>query len=315
MEDDHRAKLRAIVLVLVGAASYGVLSTIVKLSYAEGFGTAEVTGSQVLFACAALWFCRLAGLARTGSGGSRTGDRPATSADKVKLVASGAFTGLTGGFYYYSLQWLDASIAILLLFQFTWMGLLLSWLLHRTKPSPNQWLALAVVLAGTLLASGLWAGGGSRLHLAGLGFGLLAAACYTLFMYFSGKVAVHLPTLQRTTWMVTGAAAAVSVIFPPLFLWNGALGHGLWRWGALLGFFGMVLPPFLFAKGAPRLSTGLTTILGSIELPVVLICSALLLGEPVAAEQWIGALLILAGIAVSERRPERVKTSPTQAGP
>lgn len=314
MEDEHRVKLRAILLVLVGAASYGVLSTIVKLSYAEGFSTAEVTGSQVLFACAALWVCRLAWLARTGRSGSRAAERSASLADRVKLVASGAFTGLTGVFYYYSLQWLDASIAILLLFQFTWMGLLLGWLLHRTKPSPNQWLALAVVLAGTLLASGLWAGGGSGIHLAGLGFGLLAAACYTLFMYFSGKVAVHLPTLQRTTWMVTGAAAAVSVIFPPLFLWNGALGYGLWQWGALLGFFGMVLPPFLFAKGAPRLSTGVTTILGSIELPVVLICSSLLLRESIGAEQWLGALLILAGIAVSERRHGRVKTSPTQAG-
>lgn len=100
--------------------------------------------------------------------------------------------------------------------------------------------------------------------------------------------------------MLAGAALVVSIVYPPHFLWNGALLHGLWGWAVVLGLFGMVLPPYLFAKGAPKLNTGLTAILGSVELPVVLICSSLLLQESSDAAQWIGVALILGGIVISE---------------
>jgi drug/metabolite transporter (DMT)-like permease len=69
-----------------------------------------------------------------------------------------------------------------------------------------------------------------------------------------------------------------------------------------LSVFGMILPPYLYAKGAPVIETGLASVLGSVELPVVIICSALLLQESTGMLQWIGILIILAGILVSESR-------------
>ncbi|MCZ8511137.1 DMT family transporter [Paenibacillus filicis] len=287
------SRLKASLMVLAGASSYGILSTFVKLAYEAGFTPSEVTGSQVTLGAAALWLFSMPLWKRV---------RDISVRDHLKLLGSGVFTGLTGVFYYYSLTALDASFAVLLLFQFTWMGLMLGWVLHGAAPNRFQVTAVAIVLAGTLLASGLLGGLPKHISLYGIGLGLLSAACYTLFMYFSGRVAVKVPALLRSTWMITGAALIVAVIYPPQFLWNGALGQGLWIWGGLLGLFGMIIPSYLYAKGAPYLETGLTAILGSVELPVVILCSALLLKEKTGMLEWIGIALILAGVMVSQRK-------------
>ena len=66
--------------------------------------------------------------------------------------------------------------------------------------------------------------------------------------------------------------------------------------------FGMVLPSYLYAKGAPFIETGLAAILGSIELPVVIVFSSVLLNETTSLTQWVGIVVILLGIVVSERK-------------
>ncbi|WP_079910584.1 DMT family transporter [Paenibacillus sp. 32352] len=284
---------KAIWFVLLGAASYGVLSTFVKLGYQSGFSAAEITGSQVSIGLIVLWLLSLTKLRQM---------KGITPGIILKLVAGGTFTGLTGYFYYQSLQVLDASFAVLLLFQFTWMGMLLDWLVEKRLPTLFQWIAMVLTLAGTVLASGIVSGTVSRPSASGIGLGLLAACCYTMFIFFSGRVATHLPALFRSTWMITGAALIVLILMPPQFLWNGSLAQGLWKWGILLAVFGMILPPFLYAKGAPFIETGLAAVLGSVELPVVIICSALLLHEQTYLLQWIGIAIILLGVFVSERK-------------
>ena len=41
--------IKGVLLVALGATSYGMLATFVKLSYIEGFTTAEVTSSQFIY--------------------------------------------------------------------------------------------------------------------------------------------------------------------------------------------------------------------------------------------------------------------------
>jgi drug/metabolite transporter (DMT)-like permease len=298
MNSNNRWK--AIGLVLLGAASYGILSTFVKLGYSQGFTPAEITGSQVLFGCIIMWICSAAQFRKITD---------MTWPIIGKLLLSGTFTGLTGYFYYLSLQTLDASLAILLLFQFTWIGMLLDALLEKRGPSRYQWIGMAVIMTGTIMASGMSSLSLDQLSVNGILLALLAACCYTLFICFSGRVATQFPALTRSAWMITGAAMIVLTLMPPQFLWNGALEQGLWKWGILLSLFGMVVPPYLFAKGAPLLTTSLSAVLGSVELPVVIVCSALLLHEGTSIFQWIGIAMIIAGIVVSE-----IKASVSQTG-
>jgi drug/metabolite transporter (DMT)-like permease len=287
-------KLTASLLVLTGAASFGVLSTILKLGYQRGFTTPEMTASEVLFGCVVLWLLSLPWLKVL---------RTLSFKAKGLLCLCGIFPGLTGILYYLALQTVSASLGVILLFQFVWMGILLDAIIKRRAPTRQQLLALALVLIGTVLAAGSQALALSSVSPIGILFGLLAAFCYTCNLQVNGRVATEVPASVRSTLMISGALVITLIIFPPGFLVDGSLGHGLWLWGLLMGLFGIVIPPFLFARGIPHIGPGLATILGSIELPVVITCSALVLHEPVLLSQWAGAALILIAIFFSEKRP------------
>jgi drug/metabolite transporter (DMT)-like permease len=102
--------------------------------------------------------------------------------------------------------------------------------------------------------------------------------------------------------MVTGGMIITFIVYPPKFIINGELADGLWVWGLLIGLFGSIIPSILFMIGIPKIGTGLASILASVELPVVIIVSAVFLDEKTSLQQWIGILLILIGIMVSESK-------------
>lgn len=99
-------------IVFLGGCCYGILSTIVKLAYSAGFSALEVTGGQYLFGVV------------------------------ISFLMSGIPAGLTGVFYSKSLQTLDAFLAIILLFQFVWIGTLYEWVLQKRKPAGGKLLSI-----------------------------------------------------------------------------------------------------------------------------------------------------------------------------
>lgn len=286
-------RLTSSLLVLLGAASFGILSTVVKLSYQAGFNAAEVTGSQVLFGCICLWLISIPSWPHLFHLPVRT---------IFTLLASGLFTGLVGIFYYYALQTIAASFGIILLFQFVWMGFLVEWLISRKRPTRKQWIAIGIVLVGTFLAAGYQALNFQHLSIIGILLGLLAAASYTGNLTVNGRVATEVPSALRSALMLTGATIITLIVYPPQFLLNSSLGHGLWLYTVILGLFGVIIPPYLYAIGIPKIGSAMASILGSIELPIVILCSSLILHEQVAFSQICGVVLILLGIIISELR-------------
>ena len=53
----------------------------------------------------------------------------------IFLLFTGSAIGLTNFFYYESVSYISASLAIVILMQFTWFSLLLEWLIFKSKPS------------------------------------------------------------------------------------------------------------------------------------------------------------------------------------
>ena len=46
---------KGILLVFLGACSFGILSTFVKLAYADGYSLSDVSGTQSFFGAILLW--------------------------------------------------------------------------------------------------------------------------------------------------------------------------------------------------------------------------------------------------------------------
>ncbi|WP_214849775.1 DMT family transporter [Exiguobacterium sp. s193] len=274
---------KATLFVLIGAISYGVLSTIVKLAYAAGFDSAAVSGSQFFFGWILIFMLALF-----------TKNLRLAPSTAIKLIVIGISSGTTGYLYYQSLQTISASVAIILLFQFTWIGVVIDSILSRRLPSRAHFLSAILLIGGAILASAAYT---SSLDVRGTLFGLGAAISFSIFLLASGRVANHLPVIKKSFYMMTGGLLFIMIMYPPTtFLTTSNFENGMLLYAIPLGLFALILPPLLFAAGAPHLSPASVSLLGAAELPTAVICSVLILGEHLMSSQWIGILIILIGI-------------------
>lgn len=292
-------QIKGSLFVFLGACSFGILSTIVKISYDRGFTLGEITGSQALFGVFLLWilyfFQRIFFQNRKKSG-SDVLEKKATAWWQVALA--GIFSGAVSILYYQCVKLLPASVAIILLMQYIWMTVLLEMFIYRKKPTRIQLLAIVFVLVGTVPAAGVF-GDEVVLNAEGIIFGLLSAFAYAVFILVNGRVGNDLPTLKKSALMMTGSCVMIFILFPPVYLFNGVLWNTeLLYLGLLLAVFGTFIPPWFFATGVPQAGVALSSILSAAELPVAVLVSHMVLYEPVESLRWTGVFLILASIVL-----------------
>ncbi|MAN26354.1 MULTISPECIES: EamA family transporter [Mesonia] len=284
------------ILVGLGAASYGILTTFVKLAYSEGYSIYEVTFSQMLVGFACLLILNFFYKGNT----KKKAPEKASKKNILHLILAGTSLGLTSTFYYLAVQYVSVSIGIVLLMQSVWMGVVFNSILTKEKPSFLKILAVILILTGTVLATNILF---DKVTISPLGilFGLLAALSYTVTIYTSNTVAKHLPAITRSKWMMLGGLVIVTLISIPYL--NKSFNWEVFaKWGPILALFGTILPPLLMTQGMPKINVGLGVIITSIELPVAVTAAYLLLNENVIFLQWIGIILILAAIVVMNSR-------------
>ncbi|WP_270299274.1 EamA family transporter [Eggerthella sinensis] len=239
------------------------------------------------------------------------GKRPVPLSPKrvFALLGLGLTTCTTCVLYNYALTMLPVSVAITLLFQFTWIGIVFQVIATRRRPHPAELGAAVVILGGTLLASGLFSSTVGDLNPVGIVCALLSAVSCASFMFLSARIGTDLPPIERGLVVCLGACILGFAVCPDYFA-SGALQAGIWKYGLILGVFGLLVPVILFGIGTPHLSAGLSTIMASSELPCGIAISVLVLSEPVDALQVVGIVIIMLGVVVSQLPnllPKRVR--------
>lgn len=286
--------IKGIFYVLIGAASYGVLATIVKLSYHQGYDVSEVTFAQYTVGFIVLWL--LTFLSKKQNPAKDIIQKHQRTREKIKLAIAGSSLGFTGIFYYSAVQTIDVSICIVLLMQSVWMGVLLEALLERKYPNMLKIIAVTIVLIGTLFATDA-IHNFDALDPKGLLWGIMGAISYTITLYTSNRIGLSLNNSLRSAWMMTGAWSVVS-IFALIQLSHDFQWSVFWPWGVYLALFGTIIPPIFLNKGFPLTGIGVGSILISLEIPVSVIMAVWLLHETVNGFQIVGIVVILMGILV-----------------
>ncbi|MCK6608096.1 MAG: DMT family transporter [Flavobacterium sp.] len=283
--------IKGVFLVALGATSYGMLATFVKLAYKEEFTTAEVTSSQFILGIIGILIINL--FQRTKNKNTAV---KASSKNIFQLMLAGTSLGMTSVFYYLAVKYIPVSIGIVLLMQTVWMGVLLEWFLDKKAPSFQKIISVIIVLIGTALAINIfkdptidWANG--------LFWGLLAAASFTTTMFTANKVALGISSAQRSLYMLLGGAVIVFgfSLYTQVTPFNFEI---FTKWGIVLALFGTIIPPMLLNAGFPHTGIGLGSIVSSLELPVSVMMAYFLLNEQVLLIQWIGILLIITAIVI-----------------
>ena len=298
--------LKGVFLVGLGATSYGMLATFVKLAYNDiglsgnPFTPAEVITSQFVLGITAILIINAFQKAK-----KRNAVLKASAKNIKQLMLAGTSTGLTSIFYYLAVKYIPVSIGIVLLMQTVWMGVLLEMILEKKRPSTIKIIAVFIVLFGTALATNLIQTQ-TELDWRGIVLGLLAAASFTATMFTANRVALGISSAQRSLYMLLGGAVIVSIfaIVTQTTPFNFDI---FYKWGILLALFGTVIPPMLMNAGFPLTGIGLGSIVSALELPVSVMMAFFILNEKVNAIQWFGIVLIVFAIVIMNVKFNRFK--------
>lgn len=283
--------LKGVFLVGLGATSYGMLATFVKLAYKENFTTAEVTSSQFILGILGILIINAFQKFK-----KKEEIAKATSKNIFHLMLAGTSLGMTSVFYYLAVKYIPVSIGIVLLMQTVWMGVLLEWFLDKKAPSIQKVISVGVVLLGTALATNLFSNS-IELDWRGIMWGVLAAASFTTTMFTANRIALGISSAQRSLYMLLGGAVIVfgfSVVTQVTPFNLGIFA----KWGIVLALFGTIIPPMLMNAGFPHTGIGLGSIVSSLELPVSVMMAFIILNETVVFSQWVGIILIILAIVI-----------------
>ncbi|OXA98025.1 EamA family transporter [Flavobacterium oncorhynchi] len=292
--------LKGVFLVALGATTYGMLATFVKMAYTEGYTTAEVTTSQ--FILGILGILLINAFQKAKNKGTVV---KASSKNIFSLMLAGTSLGMTSLFYYLAVKYIPVSIGIVLLMQTVWMGVLLEMILEKKLPSKQKVIAVLIVLVGTILATNI-INNDIALDWRGIVWGVLAAASFTTTMFTANRVATEISSAQRSLYMLLGGAV---IIFSfAFFTQTGSFNLDIFfKWGIILALFGTIIPPMLLNLGFPLTGIGLGSIVSALELPVSVMMAYVLLNEKVIFSQWIGIVLIILAIIIMNVNFKRTK--------
>jgi drug/metabolite transporter (DMT)-like permease len=297
--------LKGVFLVAIGATSYGMLATFVKMAYAEGYTTAEVTVSQFILGIIGILIIN--GLQKAKNKNEVV---KATSKNILQLMLAGTSIGLTSLFYYLAVKYVPVSIAIVLLMQTVWIGLLLEMFLEKKTPSAQKIVAAVAVLIGTLMATNAFQNE-IRLDWKGILLGMLAACSFTTTMFTANRIGLGISSAQRSLYMLLGGAVIVFAF--GIATQNTPFQFEIFlKWGIILSLFGTIIPPMLMNAGFPYTGIGLGSIVSAIELPVSVLMAYFLLQEQVVLIQWIGILLIILAIIIMNANLKKTKKTDNQ---
>jgi drug/metabolite transporter (DMT)-like permease len=168
---------------------------------------------------------------------------------------------------------------------------------------------------------------GGEVDLIGVGQMLIASALYALHLPINQRVLYDMPAPTVTVFTLL----AMSAVVVPTYLFSGAMtaqvipssgaitglvssaAEGMGKYGAPI--IGLTLVTFLsritLFLGVKHLGGMQTALLGLSELLVTLFFSHRMLGESFTSEQWLGALLLFASIALVglEKDPPKKQTT------
>lgn len=284
-----RNVLKGVVLVGIGAIIYGMLATFVKMAYDEGYTTAEVTVSQFVLGILGMLIVNIFQKIK-----NKKTVVKASPNNIFHLILAGTSLGLTSIFYYLTVKFIPVSIAIVLLMQTVWIGVLLEMILDKKRPSLKKSIAVFVVLIGTVLATDVLK---TNIHLdwRGIVLGILSAVSFTTTMFTANRVAVTISSAQRSLFMLFGGAIVVFIFafFTQTTTFNLTI---FIKWGIILSLFGTIIPPLLMNAGFPHTGIGLGSIVAALELPVSVLMAFFILNEPVNLLQWLGIVLIIVAV-------------------
>lgn len=219
------------------------------------------------------------------------------------LLISGAAMGFNWILLFEAYKYTAVSVATLSYYFAPVIVTIVSPLIFREKMGARQWMCFGMSTLGIVLITGIGDLSAGRNHLLGIGFSLGAAVLYACVMLLN-KGTKGVEGIQRTFLQFI---AAIAVLIPYVALTSGVSlgGLGAVGWWCLLavGIIHTGVTYCLYFTSMKELPGQEVALLSYIDPLMAVLCSVLILREPMSWQQILGGVLILGFTMYNEIAP------------
>jgi drug/metabolite transporter (DMT)-like permease len=294
VQDARKSLAPGLLLALFGAVAFSGKAIIVKLAYRHGVDAVTLIMYRMLFALPI--FAVMAWWASRNR-------PPLTRRDWLGVVGLGVIGYYLSSFLDFAgLQYITASLERLILYLNPTLVMLLSWLLYRKRMTARQGLGMAISYAGVVLVFGREASLQGPQAAWGALLVFLSAACYAVYLVYSGQLVQRLGSL-RLVGLATSVAClcciAQFVVLRPLSA--AVVAPEVIGLSVLNATLCTAVPVLLVMMAIERVGPSLTAQTGMVGPLSTILMGVLILGEPFTAWVAAGTVLVIAGIFVFTR--------------
>jgi drug/metabolite transporter (DMT)-like permease len=294
---------------MLGAVGFATKGIFAKKLYEHGWTFDAVQVARMWLALPVFW---LWGWWRVGA--------PLLRPDRTALlgaVVAGLICYHFGAMLnFYALTMIDASLERVLLFTYPSMVVIAHSAIYRRAPDTRVVLALGATFLGVVAAvSGLDLDI-FRANMHGALLVLLCAASTTAYFLASDRWTPRVGSITFTVWAMSAASLglAMHALLVPSARPPMPGRDDLWLLAGLVGI-ATVFAMLMTAEGVRRLGAQRAAVVSTVGPPATILFAVPLLGERLNLVQWLGVVLIIAGILVMELTRTGAFASRGQAAP
>ena len=290
---------KGVSLIIISAASFGLLPLFATYAYQAGVNVTTLLFLRFTIA-SSLFFGYL--IVR----------RENLSVNRSQLVSlmllGGVLYNMQSNLYFSSVQYIPASLAVLLLYTYPVFVTLLASVVDREAIGKKVWFAIGISFLGLILVLGTSFG---KVNLFGVSIAFGAAVVYSCYIVLGNRVIKGISPLVTSSFVTLFAAIALLLTG----LVKGSLDFSFPTEG-WLPVLGIVIFPTLIAistffKGMEYIGSTRASILSMIEPLVTIGFSAWLLGERMSFIQGFGSLIVITGALLVVLEGEKNKEQAT----
>jgi len=202
--------------------------------------------------------------------------------------------GVAGNFVFYFVSISEGSVAVAatLMYSAPIFVYLISFALGLEKSTTPKWVAIAMVMVGIVLLTGVYETGESGVTLLGVGAGLLAGVSYAGFI-FGFKYASRYGSPRAI--LTIAFTVLVTVLYWPVGgkQISAVFGTSSWPLFVLLGILGAGISFVVYVNGLDDTPPAVASIVALIEPVTAALFGVLMLSESLEGPQLLGMGLIL----------------------
>jgi drug/metabolite transporter (DMT)-like permease len=211
--------------------------------------------------------------------------------DLIKSLVYGVFFyGPSSTLYFMAANSIGSGLAMVLFYTFPAMVLLMDFVITKHAINPSYYVAVGIIIMGMTC---LTFGDTAQFNLKGVGYSILSAFLFALYMIFSKSSTASAQVDTLTVCLGSTLSALMMALLEHRFVIPNQM--DIWINIIAIGTVCTSVPILLLLKGLKNISALQASILSVLEPVFVIFFGVMLLGESITALEYVGVATLLSG--------------------